>query len=161
MKIKQVVTALLFLFIGVSVVFLIVDGKESEVSNKQESPADPSGIKNAELSSAVIVYYFHTSFRCHSCKKIESLTSKSIQQGFPEELKAGKLVWKPVNLDKPGNKKFVKEYDLVSKSVIITDKKNNRQIKWKNLDRVWTLLNNEDNFIKYIQKEIKKYLKDV
>ena len=158
MKIKQIITALLFLFIGASVVFLIVDGRESQVAFKQESSTASSGVKNAELSKTVIVYYFHTTFRCYSCVRIESLTSKSIQQGFPEELRTGKLVWRPVNIDKPGNKKFIKEYNIISKSVIIADNKNNRQIKWKNLDRIWMLLKDEDNFIKYIQKEVEEYL---
>lgn len=108
----------------------------------------------------VVAYYFHTTRRCYSCKKIEAYSREAIESGFPEELKNGKLEFHSINIDKAENKHFVKDYQLYTKSLIICDIENGKQIDWKNLSKVWQLLKNKDEFLKYVQDEINAYLKE-
>jgi len=105
-----------------------------------------------------IVYYFHGTYRCFSCTKIEKWSYKAIKNSFPKALKQGRLLWKLVNIDKPENRHFVKEYGLFTKSLIITEVKGKKQTKWKNLDKVWQLLRDQEKFSVYVTQEVKKYL---
>ena len=73
-------------------------------------------------------------------------------------LKEGRLLWKPVNVDKPENRHFVKEYSLFTKSLIITEVKGEKQTKWKNLDKVWRLLRDQEKFSAYVTQEVKNYM---
>lgn len=113
----------------------------------------------AEPKDKITVYYFHTSYRCSNCVKIEKYSSEAVQSGFPKELKDGKIVWKVVNVEKEPNKHFIKDYQLYTKSLVIVKMKNGKQIEWKNLNKIWELLYNKSKFIGYVQDEVKNYLK--
>jgi hypothetical protein len=117
--------------------------------------------KDAKISSErgrIIVYYFHGTYRCPSCTKIEKWSYEAIKHSFLKALKEGRLLWEPVNVDKPENRHFVKEYDLFTKSLIITEVKGEKQMKWKNLDKVWQLLRDQEKFSAYVTQEVKNYM---
>ncbi len=164
MKIKSLITGLLILFVVISAAYLVFDSyktiKKSPVNNENtDLPASAiQKIIGKELPHNIIIAYFHTTFRCNSCQKIEALTKEAMQKGFPKELKKGKLVWKTVNIDEQGNSRFIEDYNLATKSVIVIEVKDNKQIQWKNLQKVWELLNDDKAFLKYIQDEVKSYL---
>ena len=117
--------------------------------------------KKAEIPSErekVIVYYFHGTYRCPSCTKIEKWSYEAIEDSFPEALKEDRLLWKPVNVDKPENRHFIKEYSLFTKSLIITEVKGDKQTKWKNLDKVWQFIRDQEKFFAYVTQEVRKYM---
>jgi hypothetical protein len=117
--------------------------------------------KDAEIPSErekVIVYYFHGTYRCSLCTKIERMAYEAIKDSFPKALKEDRLLWKPVNVDKPENRHFIKEYSLFTKSLIITEVKGEKQTKWKNLDKVWRLLRDQEKFSAYVTHEVKNYM---
>jgi len=117
--------------------------------------------KDAEIPSErekVIVYYFHGTYRCSLCTKIERMAYEAIKDSFPKALKEDRLLWKPVNVDKPENRHFIKEYSLFTKSLIITEVKGEKQTKWKNLDKVWRLLRDQEKFSAYVTHEVKNYI---
>ncbi len=166
MKIKSLITGLLALFVIISAAYLAIDS-----FNKIQSPP---GDNNSQLSQRsykeefgrdlehnIIVHYFYTNYRCKSCMRIESLTQKALQKSFSNDLLNGKLIWKTINIDEEENKHFIKDYDLATKSVVIIEVKDNKQIKWKNLNKIWKLLNDEKAFINYIERETKQYLGEI
>ena len=106
----------------------------------------------------VIVYYFHGTNRCPSCTKIENWSYEAIKDSFPKALNEDRLLWKPVNVDKPENRHFIKEYSLSTKSLIITEVKGDKQTKWKNLDKVWRLLRDQEKFFAYVTQEVRNYM---
>ncbi len=106
----------------------------------------------------LVVYYFHTNFRCRSCTMIENLTKQAVNSGFAKELKNGRMELQIINIEESGNEHFAQDYKLYTKSVILSDKVNGKQQSWKNLDKVWKLLGDEDKFIDYIQTEVKTLL---
>ena len=117
--------------------------------------------KDAKIPSErekVIVYYFHGTYRCPSCTKIERMAHEAIKGSFPKALKEDRLLWKPVNVDKPENRHFIKEYSLFTKSLIITEIKGEKQTKWKNLDKVWRLLRDQKKFFAYVTQEVRNYM---
>ncbi len=137
---------------------------ESQAGRQRaDSTASPiSATENSDTTTnapEVIAYYFHTTYRCVSCKKIEAYSKEAIQTGFAMELGDGTLKFESVNIDESDNKHFIKDYQLYTKSLVICDMKNGNQLRWKNLNKVWELVGNKDKFIKYVQDEINAYLK--
>jgi len=111
----------------------------------------------AAQGTKLIVYYFHTTTRCTSCYKIESLTQFSLENDFVAELAGGEIEWRPVNIDTAGNDHFAKEYALYTKSVVLSAVRDGRELKWRNLDRVWHLLGDPKGFQEYIGEEVRTF----
>ena len=106
----------------------------------------------------VVAYYFHTTFRCPSCHKIEQYTEAALKDSFSSELESGRLVYEVVNVEDKGNEHFVKDYQLYTKSVVLSLVKDGKEIRFKNLERVWQLLGNKDGFYDYITEETRSFL---
>jgi hypothetical protein len=142
----------------------------SKTGNENKIPASVNTVKsipgtdtaviknNTQDSRQLIVYYLHGTFRCPSCNTIERLTRQAVEQGFAEQIRQGRIQLKILNVEEPGNEHFVQDYKLYTKSVILSDLKNGKEVQWKNLEKVWTLLHDEAKFIEYIQSEVKCYL---
>ena len=115
---------------------------------------------NKEPHKEIIVYYFHTTNRCYSCKIIENWTYDTIQTYFKDELKNKTLKWKPLNVEDESNRHFIKDYKLYSKSIVVSEMDKEKEIRWKNLDKVWQSLRDKEKFSNYIRNEIKSYLEN-
>lgn len=162
MQKKNIIIGIIVFLLVIAFLFFIVSKKSGNLrtSTSKASPKAASSHKTAEdLKDKIIVYYFHGSYRCPSCIKLEEFSSEAIHDGFAKELGEGKLEWKVVNVEEAGNKHFIKDYRLYTKSLILAEWKKGEQLRWKNLTRTWELLNSKENFIKYVQGEVKDYLK--
>lgn len=129
----------------------------AEVQMNQNGAADKN-VGEVTNKKTLVVYYFHTNYRCHSCTMIEKLTKQAINTGFADQLKAGRVKFESVNVEEAGNEHFTEEYKLYTKSVILSDRKNGEEQSWKNCEKVWTLLRDEQKFVDYIQSEVKALL---
>ena len=121
-------------------------------------PSTRAGESPAQ-GTRVVAYYFHGRVRCVSCVKIENLSGKAVRERFPEELRTGRLAFREVNIDEPGNRHFIDDYELSSQSLVIVEYRDGRQVRWKNLEKVWTLLDSEKEFFPYVQEGVSSYLK--
>ena len=108
----------------------------------------------------VIAYYFHGNYRCASCTKIEKYSRDVITKSFDKEIKEGFLTFTAVNTDLSENKHFLQDYQLYTKSLVLISLKNNKVLKWKNLDKIWQKLNNQTDFYEYVQTETRKFLEE-
>lgn len=111
----------------------------------------------ASNSDAIIVYYFHRTFRCPSCTTLERVTRESVEFAFEKELKTGKIKMISIDIDKKENEHFANDYNLEFQSVILSDVRGGKEKRWKKLDKVWKLLHEEWDLREYIQKEIRMY----
>lgn len=111
------------------------------------------------MPQRLIVYYFHTSQRCISCRKLEAFTAEAMQTRFATELAAGRVDFRIVNYEREENAHYVREYQLYTKSVVVVDERNGVEVGWKNLPKVWQLLNDKGKFIDYVAAETKAMLK--
>jgi len=152
---KKLLTGFLLLFVGASVGFLLV--KESRRGS--QVVARPSGPADAVSGPSVVAYYFHGRVRCASCVKIGNLSGKAIRERFPEELRKGLLAFRQVNIDEPENLHFIDDFGLSSQSLVIVEYRDGRQVRWMNLEKVWTLLDSEKEFLPYVQEGVSSYLK--
>ncbi len=151
MKIKSVLAAL---FLGV-----LFGGQVSAMGDRlaTDQAAAPKAEKVA--SNAVIAYYFHGNVRCYKCTSMEAYADEALKTGFPKDLESGRLIWRPTNIDLPKNKHFVKDYKLVTRSLVLVEAKDGKQVRWKNLPKIWELVGDKDAFIKYVQKEAEVFIK--
>lgn len=123
----------------------------SAVSADSAVASDSAAVKPHK----VIAYYFYGDVRCATCRKIEAYTGEAIDSGFAAELKSGLLEWHAINTDSSQNEHFLEDYQLYTKSVILSDLHQGKETRWKNLDRIWTLTGDKSDFMKYIQEEVK------
>lgn len=113
----------------------------------------------AGQATKIVAYYFHGTARCPTCIKLESYAHEAIEDSFKDELKAGRIEWRVVNTDDAGNRHFVKDFSLDGKSVVLVAVQGDRQLSWKNLDKIWDLVGSKDEYKKYIRKETSGFLK--
>lgn len=157
MIIKKIVTILLVLFAAAGIVYAVIGGGATA---KETSPVIPAAEVKKESGTpggSLTVYYFHTTFRCHSCLTIERLTREAVNEQFSAELKSGAIRWQMVNYEEPANEHFIDDYKLYTKQVILSAMKGGKEVKWKNLGEVWDLKGDEMRFKLYLADEIKKF----
>lgn len=109
----------------------------------------------------VVVYYFYTTFRCASCMTIEKNTESALKDAFADAMASGRLVYKPLNIDEKENQHFAQDYQLYTKSVVLSLMKDGRETQFKNLDKVWQYLRNHEQFASYIQQEVSAFLNEL
>ena len=114
-----------------------------------------------QLSAKVIAYYFHGSFRCYTCTNMEKFSREAMEKNFKDALVSGKLEFKAVNVEDRGNEHFVDDYKLYTKSLIVSLVKDGKEVKSKNLDKIWELAHNKDKFIDYVTAEVGEFIKEV
>lgn len=108
----------------------------------------------------VIAYYFHGAFRCYTCTNMEKYSREAIEANFKDALASRSLEFKAVNVEDRGNEHFVNDYQLYTKSLILSFVKDGKEIRSKNLDKIWEYSRNKQKFIDYITSEIRNFLKD-
>lgn len=106
------------------------------------------------------VLYFHATIRCEGCLAIEDFTKKSVKSKFANEIKNGKVVLKSLDFLQPKNEHYQKKYNFYVQTLIISKKVKGKEVKWKNLDKIWDYSSNYQQFQDYVEKEIKNLLND-
>ncbi|HPM43411.1 MAG TPA: nitrophenyl compound nitroreductase subunit ArsF family protein [Candidatus Omnitrophota bacterium] len=142
------IISIIVLFMGV---FLFSDAQAVSASI-----CDSCGCK-----SCVAAFYFHTNMRCATCKTIEQYTKETVEASFKDELADRKLCFRVINTEEKGNEHFMQDYQLYTKAVVLSLVKNDKEVKFTNLTKIWELTQNEDAFKKYVASEISKYLKEL
>jgi hypothetical protein len=163
---KSKITSGLLLFLFIIILLPVtqkpVHGGELPSGIPSDNPVAVKDLKDTQTADhnnhKILVQYFHGTFRCFSCRRIEQLTTIAVEEGFSKEIKNGLVEMKVINVDKPENKHFIKDYQLYTKSVILSDCADGKEVRWKNLQRIWELFRNEKAFVGYIQKELRNYL---
>lgn len=169
MNMKKLLLVFLSIFLVISIGYLVY----SETRDARQSPAVASdqergntapvpvtstaGLEKQRIDRIVRVYYFHTTIRCHTCKKIEEYTKSALFSGFADEIRNGIITWHAINIEEPSNRHFVNDFKLFTKSVIVVDERKGKQIRWKNLDRIWELVGNKNGYTDYIRNEVKQF----
>ncbi|MCK9615356.1 MAG: nitrophenyl compound nitroreductase subunit ArsF family protein [Candidatus Omnitrophica bacterium] len=110
--------------------------------------------------SKVTAYYFHGNYRCSTCRKLEQYSKEAIESNFKNELALGKLAFIAVNIDEKGNEHFVKDYQLYTKSLVLSLVKDGKEIKSKNLTKIWEYVRDKQKFFDYINEEVNNFLKE-
>ena len=182
MKIKQILTIILLVFVVGSVAYMIAREQKTEspqipenpASAPQEQPAtlgEPviaqqnehssstnAGAEDATQNTQLTVYYFHGDMRCPTCHKLETYAKEALHTYFADEIASKKIVWKVVNVDRSENSHFIQDYKLVTKSVVLSEVMDDKEVRWKNLDQIWQRVRDKHSYLQYIRESILKSL---
>jgi len=111
-------------------------------------------------AAKVIAYYFHGTMRCPTCHKLEQYSKEAIETNFKKAIASGKLEFKVVNVEDKGNEHYGSDYQLYTKSLILSLVKDGKEIKWKNMDKIWEYVGNKQRFIDYVKSGVTDFLKE-
>ncbi len=148
-------TALLVFVVGSLVVLAVKESRRwtapDPVAAQEVSPAAASKAQ----ADKIVAYYFHTTYRCPTCRRIEMYSREAIETGFAQELKSGRLEFQLANVELPENQHFMQDYKLFTKSLVLVRMSGGKQVEWTNLSRIWELTGDHDSFIAYVQQGVR------
>jgi len=124
------------------------------------SAAAPAAAENLPVVAGdqVIMTYFISGTRCESCRKIEALAKETAEKDFAQAVADKKLVFRVIDTGEPGYAHFTKDYQLTSKTVILSHRKDGKETEWADMAKVWDLLDDAPGFHAYLGGQIRKYL---
>jgi len=125
-------------------------------ANRNFAKGAPATPIVAPMASKAIVYYFHTTYRCATCNKLEAYARDAVEKGFAEEMKRGEIAFASVNVEDKGNEHFIEDYQLKTKSLVLVAP--GRKNRWKNLEKIWDKVAVKDDYVHYVQEETKTFL---
>lgn len=145
--------AVVFLGVSAAVMKSLRNGG-SELTEISETVSNAQA--EAERFGSVTVTYFTTDARCVSCRKIEAFTRLAVETNFPDQLVKESLTFETINVDRPENKHFIRDYEIAFKTVVIayTDSEGNPQ--FRKMDKVWELLPDQEAFERYIASAVQE-----
>ena len=152
------VRGLLLFFVVGSLGYMLVRG-DGEGSSVPLTP--PSSVVPAGVTPGVIVYFFDADIRCTSCARIETFTYRALETRFAEGLASGAIAWQVLNTDRSENEHYLDKYRLYSKSIVLVEMKDGKEVRFENLEKIWNLVDDEDLFVGYIEERISVFLEGV
>ncbi len=132
---------------------LAVGGVASAAPPEGQKAGVPAAVPTA--TPKAVVYYFHATTRCATCRTIEAYAHETVASRFAADLEARRLEWQAVNVDEPANRHFIRDFQLYTRSVVIVDAKDPK--RFKVLDRVWQLVRDKPAFQRYVEQEIRAF----
>ena len=168
MTTKMIVRGVLLLFVVGSLAYLTLketgaaaEGPAGSAASVPGAPVAGGTVVQAPpktLRHQVIAYYFHGQKRCNTCRAIQAQSKEALEAGFPEALMTGVLEFREVNTDESANEHFVTDYQLTGSSLVLAEYKDGKQVRFKNLGKVWDLWAEKPAFLAYVQGETRSWL---
>lgn len=111
-----------------------------------------------EPAHFVLVTYFTSNQRCPTCLKIERQTRAAIESAFADELASDGMRFQTVNFDLPENQHFTQDYELAFKTVVVSERRDGKELRFGKFDKVWDLVDKPDEFAAYLQDGVRQFL---
>lgn len=106
----------------------------------------------------IVATYFHGNVRCVTCRKIEAYSREAIEDGFGDQIAAGTVEFRAVNVEEDANRHFINDYQLVTKTLIVAEEVDGAVARWEKLENVWTLVSDRAAFFTYVQGGVRQHL---
>jgi len=171
-KPKVAVTVVLLALACASLAFLLIagcgkrstpdTGPEALVGAPRAGP-EVAGFPDTSpqtASTKIIVYYFHGTMRCATCLNIEDYAREAVLHGFGDALAAGRLEWRTVDVEEAENQHFLQDFKVATRSLVVVQTRDGKQIAWKNLLDIWDLVGDKLAFTSYVQDEVRSWLEN-
>ena len=152
MKFKQILVVVLLVFVALSIAYMLV--KERDTSTGAEEPSTSENRDKGQL----VVYYFHGDMRCKTCHMLETYAKESLDANFGDELESKDILWRTVNVDRPENSRYVEDYELVTKAVVLSWVVDGKEVRWKKLDEIWQKVNDKKSYLQYVRESVEEFL---
>lgn len=167
MKAKSILTAALLAFVALSVAVLIFKqvGEPAERGERRVAASGEVASTNDDETagrvdpgeSRIVVSYLHGTARCRTCRILEENAAEAIDRYFGDEVSRGEIEFRVVNVAHPENSHLARKYGLHSQSVIVSEMAGDEERRWKNLDRIWSLVRDKDAYLDYVRREVEEF----
>jgi hypothetical protein len=159
--IKIAVNVVLAAFILFSIGYALVKAGFGKAETKTlEGPAAVIATPAVEKGK-VVLYYLHSTGRCSNCILMEKYSKEAVDMYFQKQLKNGELEFHVFNVDDPENRHYVQDYQLMTKSLVVTLVKGGKELKYENLKGIWDYLRDQNAFHGYVKANVEKYLQEI
>jgi hypothetical protein len=147
----------------VTAVAIVLLGFTPTSSSLENAPPDPSRgmpvvVDSTAVQPVAMLYYFHRTLRCQTCLTIEAYIDEALRVQHADALEDGRLQWLPTNIEEPGNAHFEEDFSLEFNSAILVRLDGQRSVSWRNLEKVWDLVEDKEAFVAYIRDQIQPLL---
>jgi hypothetical protein len=109
--------------------------------------------------ATVTAYYFHGTYRCPTCNKMEQYSKEVIENDFKNDLDSGALQFRSVNIESRGNEHYAGNYQLYTKALILSLTEDGKEVRFKSLDKIWEYARNKERFQNYVRDEVTAFMK--
>jgi uncharacterized membrane protein len=89
---------------GVALAVSFAAQRDGQTASTATAAPTPAG--------GTVVYYFHATSRCATCRTIEAYAHDAVTTAFAADLSSGSLEWQAVNVDEPVNRHFIQDFQL-------------------------------------------------
>lgn len=160
-----------FLFI-ISIIFSLVacnsnnNKEKTEVQTVNSTTANTTGkisektLKLSENQSVILIYNFHLTNRCATCRAIEGGTIKTLETYFKNEINSERIQFFVIDVDDETNAKIAEKYQASGSGLFITrlfqGKEESKDLTEEGFSYA---RNDEAKFIEIIKTQLSEYLK--
>lgn len=158
---KTLLTVALLAFVAVSLALAVADmagWRRHEVADSSASPS-PAGLVSARsqnIGSEWTAYFFHAPHRCPTCRKIEEYAHEALQP----EIEQGRMIWQVADYTAPESQTLVKQFQVMTSSVVLVHQQGDRIDRWKNLEEVWDHTHDRAEFLSFMQQASDQFRKE-
>jgi len=178
MELKNAISVCLISLFSASLVVLVARSLDLQAASRLEPQLasiveelrairGQGGLPSQAAASALtpaqdttMVYYFHSSFRCQTCRSIEEQAHSVVLSDFADELAAGTVQWQALNYEQPAGAELAKQFDISMPVVVLARFEAGEIARWKSLDQVWGLVGDKPAYAAFVRNEIKQMLGD-
>jgi hypothetical protein len=159
---KKLVSRLLLAFVVVALLIATADvtGLKQKFAGSSPDPAVNLANKSASSNDAdhtndarYAAIFYHARHRCDTCVKIEEYAHTALEPA----IKNGELAWETSEYTAPANREVVRSMDVMTATVVLTERENGKIVRFKNLEDVWLHTNHPDRFAAYITDSWKSF----
>lgn len=143
---------------AIVIAILIQRAGISEAISDISQPGEILSPSESTPERVVKIKYFTSSGRNQSCLKIEALIHRTIEKRFAEEAVRGAVIFELIDIDFPENKRYLNNFQVEHKTVVVAKYIKGVLGDWVNLHDVGLMLTNPEDFEQYIAEAVNALL---
>jgi hypothetical protein len=106
---------------------------------------------------ALLVYYFRAKVRCPACRTLEACSREVVAERFSAAVARGRMQWRAVDYQTPGNEHFLTDYQLLTGGVVLVEFRDGRPNRWTALPETWNMTGDGRGLSKYLEDRIRGF----
>ena len=106
----------------------------------------------------VVVFYFHRTERCPTCKRVGGMVEEAVAQMFPKELKSRSVEFWMVDFQDKRNAELAKSYHIQGPTLVLANVFDRQVKEWTPMPKIWQFVGKPDEMRSYIEEGVKHYL---
>ena len=101
-----------------------------------------------------MVYYFRANVRCAACRTLEACSREVVASDFAAEAADGRIQWRAIDYQSPGNEHFLTDYQLLTGGVVLVEFRDGRPQRWTALPETWNMTGDRKALARYLEEAI-------